>query len=233
MKLKFSTWLVGAALALTGSIVTPVMADDWNKETRIEISEPLEIPGMVLTPGTYIFKLADSVDRHIVQVYSEDADGNQHFVKMFFAIAAYRLNTPDKPIINLEERAAGAPQAIHTWFYPGRNDGWEFVYPKSERLELAAAPAPPPAPAPVVAPPVAPAPEPVVEVQAEEQVVSAPVEEPAPAAVEEPVVVAVEETQSFELPETAGHSSVVLLGGAVMLGLGLMIVVVALRRAEA
>jgi multidrug efflux pump subunit AcrA (membrane-fusion protein) len=102
MKTKISAWLVGAALALTGFTIKPAMADEWNKETRLQISEPLEIPGQVLAPGTYIFKLADSSsDRQIVQVFSEDGNGNQKFVTTIFAIAAYTVNTPDKPIITL------------------------------------------------------------------------------------------------------------------------------------
>jgi hypothetical protein len=35
------------------------------------------------------------------------------------------------------ERAAGQPQAIRAWFYPGDNWGQEFVYPKKRALELA------------------------------------------------------------------------------------------------
>src|SRR5271154_1389677 len=137
MKVKFGTWSLSVALALLGLTITPAMADEWNKETRLEVKEPLEIPGRVLTPGTYIFKLADSdADRKIVEVFSEDANGKQTFVTTILAISAYTVDTPDKPIIRLEERASGRPEAIHSWFYPGDNAGWEFVYPKLERLEV-------------------------------------------------------------------------------------------------
>ncbi len=33
-------------------------------------------------------------------------------------------------MINLEERPAGGPEAVKSWFYPGDNYGFEFVYPK-------------------------------------------------------------------------------------------------------
>jgi hypothetical protein len=42
----------------------------------------------------------------------------------------YMLQTPDKPMIHLEERRSGMPEAIESWYYPGDNTGWEFVYPK-------------------------------------------------------------------------------------------------------
>jgi hypothetical protein len=35
------------------------------------------------------------------------------------------------------ERAAGDPQAIRAWFYPGDNWGQEFVYPRSKAVQLA------------------------------------------------------------------------------------------------
>jgi hypothetical protein len=35
------------------------------------------------------------------------------------------------------ERAAGTPEAIRAWFYPGANWGQEFVYPKTRAIELA------------------------------------------------------------------------------------------------
>lgn len=230
--MKVCTWYLGAALALIGSTVTPANADDWNKETRLNVTEALEIPGAVLAPGKYIFKLADNqADRKIVEVFSEDAKGRQKLVTTVLAISAYRMDTPDKSIIGLEERPSGSPQAIHTWFYPGDNYGWEFVYPKSERLQVAKeVPAEQPAPAPVL-------PDPPVETAVSEPVA-------------EPQLVAVVVTETVEtflipdetadsqnsadrmLPETAGHSVTELAAGAAMLCLGLMAVFVGRRRAE-
>src|SRR5260370_803871 len=75
MGIKLSVFCLNLALVLI-SMTSAARADEWNKETRITVNEPLELPGAVLSPGTYIFKLADSVsDRRIVQIYSEDASG--------------------------------------------------------------------------------------------------------------------------------------------------------------
>ena len=154
MKIRFDTLCLSVAMALMGGMVTPTMADEWNKETKLEFSAPVEVPGKVLTAGKYVFKIADSEsDRNIVQIFSEDANGNQKLVATIPAIPDYRENTPDKPIVHFEERASGSPEAIHSWYYPGDNFGWEFVYPKGERLvssnkTATAAPAPTPASAP-------------------------------------------------------------------------------------
>ena len=41
--------------------------------------------------------------------------------------------------MTFRERAAGEPEALRAWFYPGRNWGEEFVYPKAKAIELAKA----------------------------------------------------------------------------------------------
>jgi hypothetical protein len=108
--------------ALTTFLAQPVMADEWNKRTEFQFRAPVEIPGKVLTPGKYVFQLADSEsDRNIVQDFSDDANGNETLVATILAVPDYISNTPDKPIIHFEERHSGTPEAIHSWFYPGDN----------------------------------------------------------------------------------------------------------------
>jgi LPXTG-motif cell wall-anchored protein len=125
-------------LAAAGAIALmcpQARADEWNKKTIFTFNQPVEIPGIVLPAGTYVFKLADSIaDRNIVQVFNKDEN---HLYGTFLAIPDYRMKTPDKPIITFEERAAGAPEAVRAWFYPGDNYGNEFVYPKARAVELA------------------------------------------------------------------------------------------------
>src|SRR5260370_16078521 len=114
MKSRFKAMWLSAALGLMGSMIAPAIADEWNKETKLEFSAPVEVPGKVLAPGKYVFKLLDSEsDRNIVEIFSEDANGNQSLVTTILAIPDYREDTPDKPIIKFEERAKGSPEAIH------------------------------------------------------------------------------------------------------------------------
>jgi len=127
----------GALLALI--IVAPRQAgaDEWDQRTVFTFSGPVEIPGQVLPAGTYVFKLADSQsDRNIVEVFSKD---ETHLYGTFLAIPDYRLKPADRPIITFEERAAGSPEAVRAWFYPGENYGHDFVYPKVKAVELATA----------------------------------------------------------------------------------------------
>jgi hypothetical protein len=115
-----------------------VNADAWDKKTIVTFSQPVEIPGVsaqVLPAGTYVFKLLDSSsNRNIVQIFSED---QIHGYATILAIPDYRLRSTDKTVITFRERAAGSPEAIRAWFYPGANWGQEFVYPKKRAIELA------------------------------------------------------------------------------------------------
>jgi hypothetical protein len=114
------------------------MAQSRNDKTSVTFSGPVEIPGVgaqVLPAGTYVFKLLDSQsNRHIVQVFNAD---ESHIFSTILAIPNYRLKATSETVLTFAERAAGEPQAVRAWFYPGSNWGQEFVYPKTRALELA------------------------------------------------------------------------------------------------
>lgn len=132
----------GIALLLFGALVLfgllpSARADEWNKRTVVTLNEPVEVPGVVLQPGTYVFKLMDSpANRHIVQIYNQD---ETHLYATILAIPNYRLKPADKTVIGFEERPSSSPEALKAWFYPGDQYGQEFVYPKSRGLEIAKA----------------------------------------------------------------------------------------------
>jgi hypothetical protein len=125
----------GAALALGtmllfilfGVTLAPgARADQWDKKTVVTFSDTVEIPGQVLPAGTYVFKLANlASERHIVQVWN--ADENQ-LLATILTIPNTRLEAPDQSIFQLEERPGDSPMALKVWFYPGNNEGEEFLY---------------------------------------------------------------------------------------------------------
>jgi len=131
-------------LVLMGAAFSPAAnADEWNRKTTMTFSGPVEIPGVhlkgwgVLPAGTYVFKMLDSQsDRHIVQIFN--ADETQCYATIL-AIPNYRLRATDKTVVTFRERPVGQPEALRAWFYPGRNWGEEFVYPKAKAIELAKA----------------------------------------------------------------------------------------------
>lgn len=142
MKLTSFGILVG--LCILGALLVPkARADAWNKKTMLTFNEPVQVPGTTLSAGTYVFKLADTSDRTVVQIWNED---ETKLITTILAVADYRTTTPDKTIITLDERPTGQPEALKAWFYPGDNSGVEFVYPTQSATEVAQAnqqPAPP------------------------------------------------------------------------------------------
>jgi hypothetical protein len=128
-------FLVG--LGFLGGMAPRATADEMDQKTIFTFSGPVEIPGQVLQAGTYVFKLADSQsDRDIVQVFSKD---EKHLYGTFLAVPDHRLRAAGKPIITFDESAAGSPEAVRAWFYPGDNYGHQFVYPKPKAVALAKA----------------------------------------------------------------------------------------------
>jgi hypothetical protein len=129
-------------IALMGAVLTPgARADDWNRKTTMTFSGPVEIPGVhlkgfsVLPAGTYVFKILNSQsDRHIVQIFNKS---ETIIYATILAIPNYRLKATDKTVVTFRERPAGEPEALRAWFYPGRNWGEEFVYPKERAIALA------------------------------------------------------------------------------------------------
>ena len=188
--MKRSLFTFAASCALLLVAVPGVRADEYDKKTDVTTSAPIQVPGAVLPPGQYMFKLVSSPsNRHIVQVSSED--GRQVYA-VTMTIAARRVNPNDKRILTFYETPQGQPEAVRTWFWPGELDGQEFVYPRRQAQEIAqltggAIPqttdiaVAPPQPAP-------PAPE-ATETHVAEAA-AAPIPAPAPAAPPEPVELA-------------------------------------------
>ena len=127
---------------LTTSLLAALMvpqsrADEWDKKTRVTCNEAVQVPGVTLPGGTYVFKLADSDNqRTIVEIFNED---ETRLITTILAIPDYHIQTPGKTIISFDERPKGQPEALKAWFYPGDNFGVAFVYPKPKAAELARA----------------------------------------------------------------------------------------------
>jgi hypothetical protein len=129
------------AAIIATAFVPSVQADDWNRKTVVTFSQPVETPGIhvkgwaVLPPGTYVFKVLDSAsDRHIVQIFNQD---ETMIYATVLAIPNYRLRVTDKTVLTFRETPPGQPDVLRAWFYPGKNFGDEFVYPKERAIELA------------------------------------------------------------------------------------------------
>ena len=137
--LRIRSFLLPAVAAAVFAVLpaSPARADTWDQLTYFTFSAPVEIPGVALPAGTYMFKLADAdASRKVVRVLSKD--GSKVYAT-FFTIPEERLTPTDKPMVTFGETPAGTPEAIKAWFYPGDTLGHEFVYPKDQAERIAAA----------------------------------------------------------------------------------------------
>jgi hypothetical protein len=231
--------LVASALALAALAIvgTAVSAQETNvsERTFLTFSNAVEMPGLTLQAGTYVFKLADTPTRNVVQVWDND---EKNMLGQWLFVQAERPQVSGETVVMFKETREGATPAVQYWYFPGERIGKEFIYPKDQAQRIAARtgldvrsedgviegggvasiePAPAataaaePAPAPAEA--VAPAPEPAPQVAAAEPA-------PAPAPVAEPRSVGTsgqaegQIARADELPQTA---SPLLLSG--LLGL--------------
>jgi hypothetical protein len=109
-------------------------ADEFNQQTTITFSAPVQIPGHVLPAGTYLFQLADpDDDQNLVRIFSAD---HRVLYATLQTVSADRREPTGETAITLVE-SEGQPEMLVKWFYPGRLAGHEFVYSKQQEQEIA------------------------------------------------------------------------------------------------
>ena len=127
MRLKKVT--LGLVLLLGAAVVsapTYVRAMGNDEATLVTFNQPVEVPGLVLPAGEYLFKSIGPV----VQIW--DSEQTKLYTTLM-TIPAYRRDADDNPAeFTFEERAAGAPMGIEAWYYDGGSIGQEFVYKPSK-----------------------------------------------------------------------------------------------------
>ena len=127
MRLKLAKLMV-MTLTLLFLFVPGVSADDWNRLTTAVFNEPVQVPGYLLPPGTYLFKLADiSGERNIVQIWNSDQTILYATVMGFPEYLPHGLN---ENRFTLESTEGNAPKTLKFWFQAGNPVGERFVYPK-------------------------------------------------------------------------------------------------------
>src|SRR5688572_5075292 len=121
-----ATALIIAFFGVLSSLST---AQDANSQERtfLTFSGAAEMPGVTLPPGTYVFKLADTPSRNVVQVWDRE---EKNIIGQWNFVQSERTEVSQDNVVMFKETAAGRTPAVQYWFYPGERIGKEFIYPK-------------------------------------------------------------------------------------------------------
>jgi hypothetical protein len=130
--------LIATALALTALAVltSGVAAQETNTSERtfLTFSGAVEMPGVTLQPGTYVFKLADTPTRNVVQVWDRD---EKNMIGHWLFVQAERPQVSGETVVMFKETREGTTPAVQYWYFPGERIGKEFVYPKDQAQRIA------------------------------------------------------------------------------------------------
>lgn len=134
MKQMHKRHIAMCALACSAISGLAAHADELNLETKIAFAAPVQIPGKVLAPGTYTFKLADP-DNDSSAVEILNASETKTYA-MLETVSAERTGRIGHTQVTLAETGAGNVPVLTEWFYPGRKIGFQFLYPMKEERQL-------------------------------------------------------------------------------------------------
>jgi hypothetical protein len=116
-------------------IVLPARADQGDQATKVTFNQAVQIPGRVLPAGTYWFVLPENINEHYqVRIFNSD---RTTLCAIVYTNNIERQQTTGHTAFTFAERGSAQPQALVTWFYPGRTTGHVFRYPKQVQQELA------------------------------------------------------------------------------------------------
>ena len=127
MKPNLTVFAALAMSLMSSAFVPSLKASDSDKKTLITISQPVAVEGAILPAGQYVLRLLDSTSRDVVEIFNGEGT---RLITTILAIPAYRLEPASKTELSFYESPAQHPAALHTWFYPGDNIGFEFLQPK-------------------------------------------------------------------------------------------------------
>jgi hypothetical protein len=100
----------------------------------------MTVPGATLAPGTYTFTLGnENSSRDLVYIF-HDENGSRSLVTSARVMRVPRGNDKrDLALAVVFDDENGGMPVMKGWFYPGRMDGFEFVYPKQQARLIARA----------------------------------------------------------------------------------------------
>ena len=112
------------ALNVCAMLTAMAHAAEPAKQTQFSTNGPVEVPGMMLDTGQYLFKLIEpEAQRNVLQVFETvqlwTGDGTR-LLSTMLTMPNYDLPPTDKTVFTFFERGPQQPKALRIWFAPGR-----------------------------------------------------------------------------------------------------------------
>ena len=132
VKLIVTAMVLAVLAVLAGSV--KAQQTNVNEKTRMTFTGAVEMPGLTLQPGTYVFRLADTPTRNVVQVLDE---GEKNQLGQWTFVQADRPRVTEETVVMFKETREGSTPAVQFWYFPGEKIGKEFIYPKDQAARIA------------------------------------------------------------------------------------------------
>ena len=126
--MRHSTRFFTAAIAAL-AVSAPALHATINpaRTTYVTFSGPVALPGVSLSPGSYVFELASpSGDQTIVRVSSRDR--SRLYLMTYTRIVARPASIPSGQLIAFGETTPGEPSTVVAWYPEGDATGRQFIY---------------------------------------------------------------------------------------------------------
>ena len=130
MKLNYRPILVALSVAVLALLAIRADAAPMERAIRLSFSQPVEIPGMVLPAGSYVFE--DLQLGGLTRIW--DANG-LHVLTTVVTVPTERREPEEKNNVILKENGQ-APERVDAWFAPWESIGSEFVYMKESHKDV-------------------------------------------------------------------------------------------------
>jgi hypothetical protein len=120
------TTITLSGVVLLGLLAAPaIRAVNMNNMTYLTFGRAVELAGVRLPAGTYVFEVANpDSGANVIRVLSRDR-ARVHVLKP--TIPTYRERTSDmRTMIKLGEAPAGEPPAVRAWFPENETRGHQF-----------------------------------------------------------------------------------------------------------
>lgn len=133
---RVTTIVAASVLAVLIGLTARVAAQNPvpSERTFMTFSNTVEMPGVTLPAGTYVFRMADTPQRNVVQVLSKDEKG---ILGQWTFVPSQRPRATDDTVVMFKEMPEGTTPAVQFWYYPGNTSGKEFIYPKAQAQKIA------------------------------------------------------------------------------------------------